>query len=149
MLGKSTLAFHDEHYIDLESSNFWDDGYHRHEDWYKFYCNIAEDLSRQGYTVFVSSHEVVRNWLKASNERVICIVPALYLEEQWKDKLRRRFFETRTGKDYKAWKNAEESFAENILQILDSDYDAIVIRSVAYELRHEIEEFEKGESDGT
>ena len=58
-IGKSTLANKDLRFIDLESGNFWVDG-KRADDWYKPYCQIAEHLSRQGYIVFTSSHEVVR-----------------------------------------------------------------------------------------
>ena len=61
-IGKSTLAGKNN-CIDLESGNFWV-GRKRSDDWYKIYCNIAVHLSRQGYTVFVSSHEVVRKELE-------------------------------------------------------------------------------------
>lgn len=80
-IGKSTLSSICLKYIDLESSVFWIDG-KRHDDWYIAYTQIAENLSRQGYVVFVSSHEVVRNALKNSKEKVICCVPAPYLKDQ-------------------------------------------------------------------
>ena len=58
-IGKSTLAARNLKYIDLESSNFWFDDPEtkqrvRHSNWYEMYFNVAEDLSRQGYVVFVS-----------------------------------------------------------------------------------------------
>ena len=82
-IGKSTLAGQNN-YIDLESSNFWNKG-KRPDDWYIYYCNIALDLSRQGYVVFVSSHEAVRNRLKyaITDERIICIYPSLELKDEW------------------------------------------------------------------
>ena len=58
-IGKSTLARKDKNIIDLESSSFWKydkscNSKTRCEDWYVYYCQVAMDLSRQGYTVFVS-----------------------------------------------------------------------------------------------
>lgn len=64
-IGKSTLAGKDHKFIDLESSNFKIED-ERSEDWYKVYCKVAEDLSRQGYIVFVSSHLAVREALRGS-----------------------------------------------------------------------------------
>ena len=71
-IGKSTLAGKNK-CIDLESGNFWFydlETYQkvRHNDWYIPYCNIANHLSEQGYIVFTSSHEVVRNELKKAVE---------------------------------------------------------------------------------
>ena len=51
----------------------------RADDWYKPYCQIANHLSEQGYTVFVSSHEVVRRELEKSKEPVYVIFPAIDL----------------------------------------------------------------------
>ena len=65
-IGKSSLAGKNN-CIDLESGNFWVDG-KRADDWYKPYCQIANHLSQQGYTVFVSSHEVVRKELEKSED---------------------------------------------------------------------------------
>ena len=61
-IGKSSLAGKNN-CIDLESGNFWVDG-KRSDDWYKIYCNIALHLHRQGFTVFTSSHQVVRDYFK-------------------------------------------------------------------------------------
>ena len=75
-IGKSTLAKNSLKYIDLESGNFWING-ERDEQWYKPYCNIANHLSAQGYTVFTSSHKEVREELKNSNE-IVKIYIGLY-----------------------------------------------------------------------
>ena len=92
-IGKSTLAKKKSGYIDLESGCFWNNGI-RIDDWYIYYCQIAEHLSKQGNIVFISSHKQVRDYLKSSNERVICVYPSILLEEEWKAKLRRRYNET-------------------------------------------------------
>lgn len=111
-IGKSTLAGKNN-CIDLESGNFWVDG-KRAEDWYKPYCQIANHLSEQGYTVFVSSHAVVREELEKSKEVVAIIYPAHILKYKWIEKLKERYERTGLEKDYKAWMNAKEMYSQNI-----------------------------------
>ena len=60
-IGKSSCAGKND-CIDLESGSFWVDG-KRAEEWYIPYCQIAMHLANQGYTVFTSSHKVVRDQL--------------------------------------------------------------------------------------
>ena len=108
-IGKSTTADRDICYIDLESGNFWIDG-KRADDWYKPYCKIAEHLSQQGYIVFTSSHEVVREQLKNSTETVVVVYPANELRESWIERLWMRYQETGLDKDYKAYANAKARY---------------------------------------
>ena len=143
-IGKSTLASRNLKYIDLESSNFWFDDAEtkqrvRHSNWYEMYCNVAEDLSRQGYVVFVSSHQPVRERLLKSEEYVVACVPSLDLKEQWIEKLHIRFKESGLDKDYKAYMNALDRFTENITEIINSGFDALVINDMHYDLRNLIE----------
>lgn len=140
-IGKSTLARCNLNYIDLESSNFWIDG-KRADDWYKPYCKIAEHLSRQGYIVFVSSHKVVRDELKNCSETVMCCVPTLELKDFWVNKLFERFAKSQASKDYKAWKNAEDCYEENIKDIADSGFPMIWIDDSEYNLSCKIVEAE-------
>lgn len=119
-IGKSTLAGRDNRYIDLESSNFWVDG-KRAEDWYKPYCQIAEHLSKQGYIVFTSSHEVVRKQLENSDEAVVLAYPSVGLKDAWIDKLEKRYKESGLDKDYKALMNAKDRYEENIKELNKSD----------------------------
>ena len=121
-IGKSSLAGRDHKYIDLESGNFWVDG-KRADDWYKPYCQIAEHLSQQGYIVFTSSHEVVRNRLADSNEVVVVVYPSLKLKNLWIDKLENRYRETGLEKDYKALMNAKDRYDENIQELMDSHFN--------------------------
>ena len=133
-IGKSTLAGRERRYIDLESGNFWIDG-KRAEDWYKPYCQIAEHLSRQGYTVFVSSHEVVRKQLEDTGETVVVIYPAINLRDYWVDKLHQRYMDSGLEKDWKALKNAEERFDENIRELEESVFAyKLVIEKPDYDL---------------
>lgn len=136
-IGKSTLAQCNLNYIDLESSNFWIDG-KRADDWYKPYCKIAEHLSRQGYRVFVSSHECVRKMLKDSNEQVVCCVPAVSLKEQWIERLKKRYESDQSNKNYKAYMNAVDRYEDNIMEIEFSGFPIVILTSMDYDLDAEI-----------
>ena len=119
-IGKSTLAGRDYKYIDLESGNFWIDG-KRADDWYKPYCKIAEHLSAQGYIVFTSSHEVVRQYLvENSREPVVLVYPSIGLENAWINKLEKRYIKSGLEKDYKALMNAKDRYVENIRELQES-----------------------------
>ncbi len=133
-IGKSTLAGRERRYIDLESGNFWVDG-KRAEDWYKPYCQIAEHLSQQGYTVFVSSHEVARKQLEDTRETVVVVYPGVNLRDYWVDKLHMRFMDSGLEKDWKALKNAEERFDENIRELEECPFAyKLVIEKSGYDL---------------
>lgn len=135
-IGKSTLAKNDKDFIDLESSNFYVDGV-RADNWYVPYCNIAEHLSQQGYTVFVSSHSVVRFQLQQHcKETVVCCAPSLELKDEWIAKLKARYNQTGSEKDYRAWKNAEDCYCKNVDDILEYGFRNIIIRDMEYDLRN-------------
>lgn len=132
-IGKSTLAGKNG-CIDLESGNFWVNE-KRTDDWYIPYCQIANHLSEQGYTVFVSSHEVVRKELAKSQEQVYAIIPSITLKDEWIEKLRRRYDITGLEKDYKAFANAECCYEDNIREIIkDCDGNYYLITSLEYNL---------------
>lgn len=133
-IGKSTLAGKDNRFIDLESGNFWIDG-QRASDWYKPYCKIAEHLSQQGYIVFTSSHEVVRNQLMNSSEVVMLCFPSVELKDEWIQKLEKRYEETGLDKDYKALMNAKDRYEDNINELLDSNLLCkIILKTMDYDL---------------
>lgn len=134
-IGKSTLAGKHK-FIDLESGNFWHNGV-RPDNWYVFYCQIAEHLSQQGYDVFVSSHEVVRNRLKKySNEQLCVIFPSVELKDEWINKLKKRFESSKLEKDYKAWMNAEDRYVENIQELKNSGINYIELKDINYSLEN-------------
>lgn len=138
-IGKSTLAKDSLEYIDLESGNFWVNG-ERDEQWYKPYCNIANHLSAQGYTVFTSSHKEVREELKNSSEIVKIIFPSLGLKTDWLIKLTNRYNESMLEKDYKALINASLYYEDNINDLMNEPFDKIVIDNINYNLRELIEQ---------
>lgn len=128
-IGKSTLARTKRGYIDLESSWFRKEG-----DWYVHYCQIAEHLSSQGYVVFVSSHKPVVEYFHTADERAICIYPSIFLEDEWKKRLRKRYEETGTGKNYRAWANAECSYKMSIARLVHCGIPYAEIESMDYDL---------------
>ena len=138
-IGKSTLAKDSLKYIDLESGNFWING-ERDEQWYKPYCNIANHLSAQGYTVFTSSHKEVREELKNSSEVVKIAFPALDLKTDWLIRLTNRYNESMLEKDYKALINASLYYEDNINDLMNEPFDKIIINNIDYNLRELIEE---------
>lgn len=135
-IGKSTLAGRDK-FIDLESGNFWVDG-KRAEDWYRPYCQIAEHLSAQGFTVFTSSHEVVRKQLRDSKEKVFVAFPSLELKDCWLEKLKLRWEETQLDKDYKAYMNALDRYEDNIKELMEEEFDKIIIDDENYSLMNKV-----------
>lgn len=138
-VGKSTLAKQELKYIDLESGNFWYNGV-RPVDWYIYYCQIAEHLSQQGYNVCVSSHKIVRDYLKSNtSEIIVCIYPSILLADEWKEKLKQRYNQSHLEKDYKAWKNAEDKYHENISELMMCGIPYIEINSLNYNLKELIE----------
>lgn len=132
-IGKSTLANKENGYIDLESSCFFHDGF-RSEDWYIYYCQIAEHLSSHGYVVFVSSHAAVQKQLRYSGEPVIIVYPAISIKDEWNKKLYARYKNCPSDKNYKAWRNSEEMFEENINAFEYSGYACFQIDVMDYDL---------------
>ena len=141
-IGKSSLAGKNN-CIDLESGNFWIDG-QRHEKWYEVYCNIALHLHHQGYTVFISSHQVVRDHLKAIStsdewDHIFVCYPEISLQSSWIHKLEARFKNTGLDKDYKAWQNAVCRYADNIRELEISGFKKIPLETMNYSLAEEIQ----------
>lgn len=109
--GKSTYAnSHGYSVIDLESGNFIKDG-----SWVESYCNVAIDLSKHGYDVFVSSHDVVRKQLlKSGYKFIFAIYPSLEIKDEWIEQLHSRYLNTKLEKDYRAWQRALHHYDEDV-----------------------------------
>ena len=138
-IGKSTLSQKSFKYIDLESSAL-KKGDVRWHNWYEPYCMIAEWLSRQGYIVFVSSHKEVRNYLNEFCEEPFCaVIPSEGLKDEWIDKLKKRYEQFPTDKNYRAYMNAVDRYTENIREIKEDVEDVREITSMSYKLDKLIE----------
>lgn len=122
-IGKSTLASKNNKIIDLESSSFWKYDEEtkqkvRHNDWYVYYCQVAQHLSAQGYTVFVSCHQEVRDWLSKHNKEKFCaIFPSKDIKEDWLKRLEDRYNDSKSEKDLRAWEHAKNSFDSAIARL--------------------------------
>lgn len=140
-IGKSTIAGK-QGCVDLESGNFrvCDSGT-RPPEWYRIYCNIAENLSDQGYTVLISAHELVREALKSDirfnkwSGKVVCIYPSLNLKCEWISKLLKRYNTTNLLKDSRAYVNARDMYEEGINDLAHSGFETIELQDMNYNLR--------------
>ena len=132
-IGKTTLARKLSDTIDLESSSFVIDG-ERPDNWHIYYCGIAEDLSRQGNIVFVSSHNEVVRYMRESDERVVIIRPDVMLRKEWITKLHERYMENMTDKNQRAWERARYHFGRDICELQESGIPNITIHHMGYYL---------------
>lgn len=146
-IGKTSLAKKYWNIIDLQSSLFFVDGM-RPPHWQQIYCNLAEQLSGQGYIVFTSSHEIVRKKLLKTNERVFCIYPSLQLKDKWITKLHQRYIDQPTLKNKKAWLNAEDRYQLNIQEIKKSGIPGWEIPNMDYDFESMIDWLDKYNREG-
>ena len=141
-VGKTSLAGRYNQFIDLESSYFNDSFGEKRPGWFITYCRIAEDLSRQGYRVFVSCHKEVQEYFSKSNEYVIVLYPALELKEQWFDRVKRRFENDPSMKNKKAMENVERYWDIQINSLRNSPFEnKLVLGDMNYTLDTEIDNF--------
>ena len=142
-IGKSTLAYNNDKFVDLESSYFKTPDV-RNEDWVIEYCKLAEFLSKNGSILFISSHKVVRDYIAKmrTNELVACVFPSKRLREQWVKKLEERYMNSGLDKDYRAFIRARDYYDDDIRELYS---DGIpykwVITDINYDLEEEIEKF--------
>lgn len=143
-MGKSSTVNECDFFIDLESSNFKDENGYRTDDWYVYYVNVAFDLASQGYSVFISSHDVVRkrvSYMKDEyypNIDIYVVYPSVELKYEWIERLENRYNENPTKKNKIAWLNAKDRFFENIVEMeKDADdfgFDKVEIDTCKYKL---------------
>lgn len=111
-VGKTTLArfYHYNDYIDLETSNFY-----KRPEWYCDYCNVAEDLSSQGYIVLTGCHKEIRDRLiRLSMEELCLIYPSIDLKEAWIKRLSDRAIKNGcVEKDLRALKRVEKKWEQD------------------------------------
>ena len=136
-VGKSSCAGKDN-CIDLESGFFWI-GDERHEDWFIPYCQTAMNLANQGYTVFTSSHKQVYEYFKSAPlmeniGKAVIICPQTRFRKEWIRRLSNRFSKTQLFKDFKALKNAEDRYEENIQELLQCGLPVYQPAAMDYDL---------------
>lgn len=112
-VGKSTLGGTDR-FIDLDSSNFWIDGF-RNLNWYKEIAKIAISISEQGYNVFLPTHQLVRDEVIEHTNSVICVFPHMNLKDDWVGKLKARYDNHKSAKNFKAYDHARNNYIESVV----------------------------------
>jgi nucleoside-triphosphatase THEP1 len=141
-VGKTSLAGRYHQYIDLESSHFNDAFGEKPSGWFIPYCKVAEDLSKQGYRVFVSCHKEVQEYFNKSNEYVIVLYPTIELKEQWLDRVKRRFNNDPSMKNKKAMENVEKYWNMQINSLRNSPFkNKLVLGDMNYTLDNEIDNY--------
>lgn len=142
-MGKSTLSKDRPNTIDLESSCFDKSN----GNWYIDYCRVAMDLDRQGYTVLVSAHKPVRDYLRKMeflDYHMIMYSPSL--KDYAIGKVTERYEKSRTLKDWAAFKKAHSSFDAIVEEIKEDEKDGlsvIWVRSPEYKLRTIVDRLER------
>lgn len=130
-IGKSSIAGGKN--IDLESSNMFIEG-NRPEGWEKIYCNIAIDLSKQGFNVFVSSHSLVWKELKSRGQHFIAIFPSKHLKEIWTIRAEERYKNFPSNKNLKALNRIKSHFQEDIEELENNCPEHYKLVTGAYNL---------------
>ena len=140
-IGKSTLAGRCKQYIDLESSNWNGPDNIKPDNWWLSYGKVAEDLSRQGYRVFVSCHKEVQEYLQDSSEYVALCYPSPELKEAWIKRLLDRYERTNLEKDINALINCVRSYSEQIDALERNNFftHRIILEDINYTLDNEID----------
>lgn len=139
-IGKSTIAGKYK-FIDLECSNFNVNGNKIHN-WHIACCDVARDLNRQGFDVFVSSHGLVTENFLDNHYDVVTIFPSLKLKEEWVEKLRKRCDQTKLEKDVRAYVRAKTFYEDDIsylMKMKESGIKTVEIESMDYSLASIIE----------
>lgn len=138
-IGKSTYASKHKNAIDLESSLFKVND-KRDDNWYIIYCKVAIALAKKGYIVLTSSHkEVIEEFAicsKYDKGYVITIIaPDNSLEQEWIEKLKHRWYTTKTHKDLVAYQDANTNFKEEIDWLFSKNkFTKVAISEMTYNL---------------
>lgn len=139
-IGKSTLAGRYKEYIDLESSNWNNPDNTKPDNWWWSYGKVAEDLSRQGYRVFVSCHPAVQKYFEESSEYVMVCYPSLELKTHWQDKLNTRYENDRSMKNLAALNNVQLFYNKQIKTLEESSFKhKCILKDMNYTLDNEID----------
>ena len=141
-VGKTSLAGRHHQYIDLESSNWNSPDNTKPDMWWWSYGKVAEDLSRQGYRVFVSCHPSVQKYFEESNEYVMVLYPSLELKEEWIKRVTDRYDRDRSMKNLAALNNVELYYDKQISSLNNSPFkNKLVLKYMNYTLDNEIDNF--------
>lgn len=134
-IGKTSLAKNGD-VIDLDSSIFrvTESGV-RPLLWEKYYCETASHLSKQGNTVFVSTHKEVLEYLKNNSDEFVCVIyPSRALKDFWIERLKNRYEKSGTDKDLRAYSSCKNNFDSYIQELSEAGFLKIELTSSTYKL---------------
>ena len=142
-IGKSSIAGWNN-CIDLESSyfSFRNGAPQKFSEWVPQYCDLADHLMRQGYTVLISTHEkVIEYFLKKRNEAsrypVIIVCPEFKLRDDWLRRLSHRLnkYDLFYSKNARALAHVYNNFMEDIVYLNNCGLPIYTITSIDYFLQ--------------
>ena len=140
-IGKSTYVKNNkDKAIDLDSSLFT-----KHDKWETDYVNLAYMLAKQGFIVFISTHESVRNTLLNRNIPFDIVCPSINLYADWCERLKQRFAESGKDADFRAFKFTEKNYKTAVEELCQYD-NCLIIEDKDYDMELIIEELMAGES---
>lgn len=135
-VGKSTFAKKVPYAVDLESSLF-----HKI---FELYVDVALDLSRQNKLVMVSCHNDVYKLLLKKvkpTDKIGILFPADTLKDQWLEKLRLRYVQSKQPKDERAYYRATTFYDNDIAAItneFDERFQRYKIESMSYDFSYNV-----------
>lgn len=144
-VGKTSIAGWNN-CIDLESSWFsYDKQGNRiypDEAWAEEYCSFAINLASQGYTVLLSTHQVVINQLREvkwcldrDRVRVVIFVPRSDMKKAWVERLVNRYLESDKDVDLRAFVGGIQYWDSKMATIRHTDFTVYCPDSIDYDLR--------------
>ena len=124
-IGKSTLTADNLDMIDLESTCFDKNT----SNWYVAYCETAMNLAEQGYTVFISSHQVVRDYMRSRNgfHNYFMIMFHPDIKQYVLENLITRYETSKLDKDFRALKNATLNFDSIVDKLVKENEDGLLV----------------------
>lgn len=110
--------------IDLESSTFSQEM--GMLPWVSLYVKSAIQLAEQGFTVFVSTHRDVRKSLIGNSSKIPVVIfcPRLSWKEEWIERLKKRYEQTKLSKDQRALKHVQDFWDKSLEEMIDEAHEA-------------------------
>lgn len=154
-IGKSSIAGWNN-CIDLESSYFsFRNGVpQKFSEWVPQYCETALDLANQGFTVLISCHRNVWHYLNEKikyhaiprcNIPIVIFRPKPDMKEAWGIRLVKRYLQSGSDKDLRAFEGAMKYWDEDMLMMNGQYLPIYYLTDITYDLRDYILQIRKKE----
>lgn len=141
-IGKSTMSGVLSGFVDLESSNFRDLG----ERWYVKYVDVGFDLHRQGFSVLLSSHREVVDFIGSLKLKYGCQATVVVCfpdvpHKDWEERLEKRYLEEPSDKNRRAYErvSSQQRYLDDVCWLASAcklyGFTAVRITDLDYDLR--------------